>query len=417
MSSLFKDSLKIVDEISSFLAKEYPDSKKFISAINLLRKPQRLIKGRLKIKMDDGRVKSFIAFRSQHNDARGPFKGGIRFHPNVSEDEVKALSFWMTVKCALVDIPFGGGKGGVVVDPKKLSASELQRLSKKYAEFIAPYIGVWIDIPAPDVNTGEQEMAWMLEAYEDKVGHHAPATFTGKPVFLGGSEGRTEATGQGATYVLNEYVKVKGYKNKDIEVAVQGFGNVGYWFAKLAYELGFKIVAVSDSKGATYNPKGLDIDKVMDYKEKTGSVFGIYEKLSNDELLSLDVDVLVPAALENVLTKDNADNVKARVILEAANGPTTKEAEEILLSKKVEILPDVLCNAGGVVVSYFEWVQNLQGARWTKTEVNKKLHEVMIKSFKKVYEIRRDKNISWREAAYILAIKRIVDAMILRGRV
>lgn len=414
--SLYISALKQLEDIVPLLRGEYKDKERFDRAVDSLKKHQRLLKGKLRIKMDSGKTKTFLSYRSQHNDARGPYKGGIRFHQNVSEDEVKALSFWMTIKCAVVDIPYGGAKGGVVVNPKELSEQELERLSKAYAEFLVPYIGPWKDIPAPDVNTGEQEMAWMLEAYEKKLGIHAPATFTGKPISLGGSAGRTEATGQGAVYVLQRFTKLKNLRPKQTTIAVQGFGNVGFWFAKLASDLGYKIVAVSDSKGGVYNLRGLNINKLLSHKEKTGSVVGLYDELTNDELLALKVDFLVPAALENVITEKNAESVKAKYILEAANGPTTLEAEKILLQKKVDILPDVLCNAGGVTVSYFEWAQNLQGIHWTKEEINKKLNKIMVKSFEEINKTKERKDISYRQAAYVLAVRRVIDAIILRGK-
>jgi glutamate dehydrogenase/leucine dehydrogenase len=329
----------------------------------------------------------------------------------------------MTIKNAVVGVPYGGGKGGIAFDPKSLTESELERLCKKYAEYITPYIGPWKDVPAPDVNTGGREMAWMLEAYENKVGEHAPATFTGKPIELGGSLGRTEATGQGGVYVLQSYAKNLEFTPRKTSIAVQGFGNVGYWFARLASELGFKIEAVSDSSGGLYDEKGLNIEKTLTLKEKVGSFAEAARKnknakfVSNEELLGLKVDVLVPAALENAVNENNVKAIKAKVILELANGPTTPEAEEVLLSKKVDVLPDVLCNAGGVTVSYFEWVQNLHGYRWTKVRVNGELKTIMESAFEEIHEVVKRKKISYRKAAYLLAVKRIIDAMILRGRV
>jgi glutamate dehydrogenase len=424
MSTAFDNAKKQLDKVVALLAKDYPDKKKFVSAIDKLKTPQSFHKARLKVKMDNGKTQTFEAYRSQHNDARGPFKGGIRFHPNVSVDEVKALSLWMSVKCAVAGIPYGGGKGGIIVDPKALSASELERLCKAYGEFLAPFIGPWRDVPAPDVNTGGREMAWMLEAYEQKAGYHAPATFTGKPIEMGGSLGREEATGQGGVYVLQKYVQAKKIYSNKVRLAIQGFGNVGYWFAKLASDLGYKVVAVSDSSGGLFSSKGLNISKVTKLKESYGSFKYAYEKnksefkfISNEELLTLNVDILVPGALENALTQDLAKKVKAKVVLEMANGPTTPEAEEILLKKKVDILPDVLCNAGGVTVSYFEWVQNLHGYSWTKERVNEELKAIMEKAFTEIYEVAKSKKISYRQAAYVLAVKKIIDAMILRGRV
>jgi len=422
MASAFKNALRQLADSSALLASDFPDKRRFRQAIDHLKNPQRLLKKKLVLRLDGQKKASFQAFRSQYNDARGPFKGGIRFHPQVSEDEVKALSFWMAVKCAVTDIPYGGGKGGIKIDPKKHSEAELRRLSKEYASWLSPYIGPWKDVPAPDVNTGEREMAWMLEAFEGRFGSHAPATFTGKPIALGGSLGRTEATGQGGVYILSEYSKIKKLKNSKTEIAVQGFGNVGFWFSKLAGKLGYKIVAVSDSSGGIYDPKGLNVDKLSLLKEKFGSFEKASKKeglkfITNEDVLTLPVDILAPAALENAIGEDNAMRVKAKAILELANGPTSPEGEKILLRKKVDVIPDVLCNAGGVTVSYFEWVQNLHGYRWTKERVNSELSVVMKKSFGDIYSIVKSKKVSFRNAAYILALKRIVDAMMLRGRV
>lgn len=422
MASAFENAKKQIDNVADLLVDEYPDKGKFKRSIELLKKPQRLLKKNLSVKLDNGKKKTFVAFRSQHNDARGPFKGGIRFHSNVSEDEVKALSTWMSIKCAVVGIPYGGGKGGVIVDPKTLSESELERLCKGYATFLAPYIGPWNDVPAPDVNTGGREMAWMLEAYEKKVGHHASATYTGKPIELGGSLGREEATGLGGFFILQNYSKVSKLVPGKAKVAIQGFGNVGYWFAKFASDAGYKVVSVSDSSGAIFESKGLVIEKMLAHKNELGSFKEVAAKknikfISNEDLLGLDVDVLVPAALENALNERNVKNVKAKAILEMANGPTTPEAEIALLNLKKDLLPDVLCNAGGVTVSYFEWVQNLYGYRWTKEEVNKELKKIMDLSFDEIQKVVKSKNVAYRKAAYFIALKRIIDAMILRGRV
>lgn len=418
MVSAFENAKKQLESITPLLQEEYSNKKEFKKAITKLKRPQKLLKKSLVIKMDDASKKSFMAYRSQHNDARGPFKGGIRFHPRVSEDEVKALSFWMTIKCAVVDLPYGGAKGGVKVDPRRLSTNELKRLSLKYADFIAPYIGPKHDIPAPDVNTNQRVIAWMLKEYEKKVGHPEPAAFTGKPLELGGSQGRTEATGQGGVYILQAFAKRVGFNPQKTKIAIQGFGNVGYWFAKLAKDVGFNVVAVSDSSGSIYKTSGLNIDKLKEYKHKFGSFKQTafkkkLEFISNDKLLALDVDILVPAALENAIKKDTVEKVRAKTVLEMANGPTTPEAEQILINKGIDILPDVLCNAGGAVVSYFEWVQNLSGKRWNKQKVNGQLKKVMTKAFKEIYIVKEQRKISFRQAAYILAAKRVIDAMIL----
>jgi len=422
MKSAFTVALQQLDSAASLLEKDYQDKKKFNKAISLLRKPQNFISKKLTIKLDNGKKKNFMAFRSQHNDARGPFKGGIRFHPNVSEDEVKALSMWMTWKCAVVGLPYGGAKGGIIVDPKKLSKTELERLSRAYAEFISPHIGPRVDVPAPDVNTNEQIMTWMLDAYEKKIGKHSPATFTGKPIALGGSLGRTEATGRGGVCVLQSYVKEKKLKPEKTSIVIQGFGNVGFWFAKLAQEAGFKVVAISDSSGGIYTAKGLNLDKIAKAKEKYGSFAeatkkGKFKIISNEDLLNLDVDVLVPAALEGAINDKNAGNIKAKVIIEMANGPVTPEAEKILLKKGVVVLPDILCNAGGVTVSYFEWVQNLHGYQWTEKRVNSELKKKMNIAYKEISRMVRKKKVSFRKASYLLAVKKVVDTIILRERV
>lgn len=431
MVSAFANAKKQIDNVASIIEPDYEDKRRFKKAVELLKKPDRVVSLSLSLRMDDGKTGKFKAFRSQHNDARGPYKGGIRFHPNVSEDEVKALSTWMSIKCAVVGIPYGGAKGGIIVNPKSLSLPELQRLCMKFAESIASYIGPWKDVPAPDVNTGGREMSWMLEAYEKKIGHQAPATFTGKPIELGGSQGREEATGLGGFHILNNYVGNKELKKGRTEIAVQGFGNVGYWFAKFAYDAGYKVVAVSDSSGGLYNPKGLNVSELSDLKAKYESFVNVPVNskqkaisrarptsfVSNKQLLELPVDILVPAALENAITIDNSKNIKAKTVLEMANGPTTPEAESVLLKRGIDVVPDVLCNAGGVTVSYFEWVQNLNGYYWTKEKVYEELKKIMDISFEEIYKVVKEKKISYRQSAYVLAVKRIVDAMFLRGRV
>jgi len=321
---------------------------------------------------------------------------------------MKALAFWMAVKCAVVGIPFGGSKGGVAVDPSSLSQGELRRLSFAYANFIAPIIGPWQDVPAPDVNTDGVIMAWMLEAYEKKIGQQAPATFTGKPVELGGSQGRIGATGFGGVVILKEYLKKINAKKANAKLAVQGFGNVGYWFAKFADEAGFKVVAVSNSKGGIYNPKGLKIDKLTD---------SFKPNITNAELLALPVDVLVPAALENAITNTNAKKINAKCILEMANGPTTPEADEILAKKGIDVIPDVLANAGGVTVSYFEWVQNLQSYFWSQEKVFAEEKKILEKAFADIAAEAKARRVSFRQAAFILAVGRILEAMKLRGRI
>ena len=398
MTSLYQSVIGQIAAIKPLLAADFPDKKVFNKAFAKILIPDRVVKKVLTLS-----GKKFIAFRSQHNNARGPYKGGVRFHPEVSEDEVKALSILMSLKTAVAGIPYGGAKGGIKFDPGKLSLSELEKLSKTYAKTFSSLFGPWLDVPAPDVNTNDQTMAWMLDAYERKIGHLSPATFTGKPIALGGSLGRAEATGLGGVYVLEKYCK-----SKKATIAVQGFGNVGYWFTYFAIAEGFKVVAVSDSTGGIYNPTGFKMADLLDLKNRK-------KTLSNAELLHLPVDILVPAALENVINKDNADKIKAKTVLEMANGPVTNEAAEILDKKGIDILPDILCNSGGVTVSYFEWAQNLQGYSWTKEEVFKKLKEIMVKSYAEIEAIKKVKQVSYKKAAGILAVKKILDAMILRG--
>ena len=404
MSSPFEDAKVLLDSVSPLVGQD----------ISKLKTPQKIIKGEISITLDSGKKKSFFAIRVQHNNARGPFKGGIRFHPKVNEDEVKALALLMTLKCAAIDIPYGGAKGGVAVDPKDLSEGELKRLSEAYAEFIAPFIGAQIDVPAPDVNTDGKIMAWMLAAYEKKKGVQAPATFTGKPIEYGGSLGRTEATGRGGVEILKAYAKKLGIKNSELKIAVQGMGNVGYWFGKLAIDAGFKVVAISDSSGAIYSKEGVDVEKLLKLKEKYGSLERVSKEeemklVSNEELLALAVDVLVPAALEAAINKDNMKSLSARAIIEMANGPVTAAAE-YLIGKGVDVIPDILANAAGVMVSYFEWIQNLNNERWSEEKVNANLRKKMVKSFTEIQKIVNEKRFSYRKAAYFLAVKRVLDA-------
>ena len=367
--------------------------------------------------MDNGSTKIFKGFRSQHNDALGPHKGGIRFHPDVSRDEVKALSFWMTMKCAVVGIPLGGGKGGVIVNPKELSVVELEKLSRGYIRAIYKYIGPTQDIPAPDVYTTPQIMAWMMDEYEKLTGEHAPGVITGKPLHLGGSEGRGFATAQGGVYVLREAVKKMGMNPSETKVAIQGFGNAGSFMAKILSEDGYKIVAVTDSRGGAMNMDGLDIAAVEAHKAANKSVVGAPGTItvSNDDILELDVDVLVPAALENVITEANAVNVKAKVIIELANGPVTPEADKILHKSGVVFVPDILSNAGGVTVSYFEQVQNAMNFYWTEKEVLEKLEPIMTQAFADVWERKERYNVDMRTAAFIRAIERVREGMLARG--
>lgn len=381
--------------------------------IERLKQPDRYVQVSIPLQMDDGSQRIFIGFRSQHNNARGPYKGGIRFHPQVNLDEVRALSFWMSFKNAVVNVPFGGGKGGIIVDPKQLSESELERLSRGYIRKIAPIIGPQTDVPAPDVNTNGKIMGWMLDEYEKITGTKAPATFTGKSLDNGGSQGRTEATGFGGGYVLREALKLKVVDlGGDLSVAIQGFGNVATYFAEAAKTAGFKVVALSDSKGGIYNPGGIDIAAVEEHKKQTGALSGLSgtKDITNSELLELPVAVLVPAALENVLTAENANNIKAKLVIEMANGPTTTEADAIFEQRGIITIPDILSNSGGVATSYFEWYQNMHNESWSKEDVFAKLDDLMTKAFAVVLETRNKYNTSFRNAAYIVAANRIFEA-------
>ena len=383
----------------------------------ILRTPKRVLEVSIPTKMDNGQVKVFTGYRVQHNLARGPAKGGIRYHPNVTVDEVKALATWMTWKCATVNIPFGGGKGGVICDPKRMSKGELERLTRRYTSEILPIIGPDCDIPAPDVYTDAQVMAWMMDTYSMTTGHTVLGVVTGKPVSLGGSLGRHEATARGCLFAIEEACRVKRINLRGSSVAIQGFGNAGSIAAKLLLEKKARIIALSDSRGGVHNPRGLDPLKAARFKERTGSVVGMPggARISNEDLLALKCDILIPAALENVITLENAEHVQAKIVAEAANGPTTPRADEVLARKGTFLLPDILANAGGVTVSYFEWVQNHYSYSWTEQEVNAKLAEVMHRSFLDVLEISRKYHVHMRTAAYILAVGRVADATLVRG--
>ncbi len=383
----------------------------------MLRKPKREVTVNFPVRMDDGSVRIFTGYRVQHNVAVGPSKGGIRFHPDVTLDEVRALAMWMTWKCSVVDLPFGGGKGGVICDPKQLSMGELERITRRYATEIACMIGPMSDIPAPDVNTTPQIMAWIMDTYAMHSGAQAFPVVTGKPVELGGSLGRNEATGRGVMLTAIEALESQGIPIEGAKVAVQGFGNVGSTAAYLLQDEGARIVAVSDSQGGIYNPDGLDVRDVIRHKQATHSVTGYpgTRPVVNAELLELPCDLLVPAALEGVIHAGNAPNIKARVIAEGANGPMTPEADEILFKRGVMVVPDILANAGGVTVSYFEWVQALQSFYWSLEEVNGHLYKHVTRSFDQVMAISREKQVNLRVAAYIKAIARVAKAIELRG--
>jgi glutamate dehydrogenase (NAD(P)+) len=367
--------------------------------------------------MDDGSVQVYTGFRVQHNLGRGPAKGGIRYHQDVSLDEVKALAMWMTWKCAVVGIPYGGGKGGVIVDPKKLSQKELESLSRRFFTEIEVLVGPEKDIPAPDVNTNAQVMAWFMDTYSMHAGHTVPGVVTGKPISLGGSEGRNEATARGTVFCIVEAARHLGMELPKCTVAIQGFGNAGSIAATLIDAEGASVVAVSDSTGGIHNPGGLDIKRVIAWKKEHGTVQGFpgSTDITNAEVLEVDCNILIPAALENQITERNAGNIKARLIAEAANGPTTPEADRILFKNSKFMIPDILCNAGGVTVSYFEWVQDLNRDHWSERVVNEKLKEIMVRSFSEVLAIARREQIDMRTAAYLLAVQRVADATAMRG--
>ena len=414
--SFFSKTVKLIEDTEGILANEYPDKRLFTQKINYLKKPERVIKKILEIKTHGGEPLTFLAFRSQHSNVLGPYKGGIRFHPDVNEDEVKALSMLMSLKCSLAGIPFGGGKGGIRIDPKTMSESDLEVLSKAYASNFSKHFGKNLDVPAPDVNTNGKIMAWMLEEFNKKTGENSPAVFTGKPISIGGSLGRIQATGFGGVSVLKAYAKKQGMEPSETSVAIQGFGNVGYWFAKLAEEEGYKIVAISDSTGAVIDNRGLKVDTCKSLKNEFGSFKnaadqGNFVLRSNEELLTMEVDVLVPSALEDMITNKNMEKIKAKAIIETANGPTSSEAENFLTQKGIDVIPDILGSAGGVITSYFEWYQNMHSETWTEEQVLDELDSYMLRAFQAVYDIKQNKNLTYRQAASYIALKRIINKM------
>ncbi|OHR73394.1 Glu/Leu/Phe/Val dehydrogenase [Neisseria sp. HMSC70E02] len=384
----------------------------------ILKSPQRVLEVTFPVKLDNGTVKTFTGYRSQHNNAVGPYKGGVRFHPNVNLDEVKALSIWMTIKCCVAGIPYGGGKGGITLDPRDYSEAELERISRAYSEAISPLIGEKIDIPAPDVNTNGKIMSWMVDAYENIVKKSAPGVFTGKPVEFGGSLARTEATGYGVNFAAVQALEKLGKDVKGATYAIQGFGNVGYHTGYYAHQSGAKVVAVSTVDVAIYNENGLDMEALFKEFQEKGFITneaGYGKEISNAELLALDVDVLAPCALENQLTSENAGKVRAKIVVEGANGPTTPEADAILRQNGVLVVPDILANCGGVVVSYFEWVQNLQGYYWEFDEVQEKETVVLRRAFRDIWNLAQEYDVDLRTASYMMSIRRVEKAMKLRG--
>ncbi len=383
----------------------------------LLKEPAKVLEVGIPVKMDDGSIKVFRGWRSQHSHATGPTKGGIRFHPEVYLDEVKALSMWMTFKCGVVGLPYGGGKGGIRVDPRKLSTRELEQLTRKYVDSIAEIIGPEKDIPAPDVYTTPQIMSWFMDEFSKLRGYNVPGVVTGKPVENSGSAGRSSATARGCMFVIREAAKQINLPAAGTTVAIQGFGNAGSNAAKLLNDIGCKIIAVSDSKGGIYDPNGLTPSDVIAHKAQTGTVVGLAgaQSITNEDLLTSNVDILIPAAFENQITTDIAKRVKAKIVAEAANGPTTPEADEILFNKGIMVVPDILASAGGVTVSYFEWVQNIMNFYWTEAEVNQRLEDIMVKAFKQIYDMHTNMNVDLRLAAYMVALQRIANTIKSRG--
>lgn len=420
MSNHFKEALSIFNDTCKLMNIDHDE-------LEILRSPERIIEVALPVLMDDGRIKVFNAFRVQYNNIRGPYKGGLRFHPQVNMDEVKALAFWMTIKCAVANIPYGGGKGGITVDVKKLSTKELERLTRAYVRGFVDFVGPETDIPAPDVYTNPQIMAWFMDEYSHIKGKNTPGVVTGKPLEAGGSLGRGTATSQGGFYVFEEVLKKLSAKGgsafggkitkANTTIAIQGFGNVGSNFAEIASKGGYKVVAVSDSRGGIYYERGLNIEKVIAHKKQTGSVMNFEDakNISNEKLLELPVDILVPAALEGVINEKNAGKVKAKVVFELANGPTSSEADKKLHKKGIVVVPDVLANSGGVIVSYFEWVQNIRHYYWDAAKVDAILKKQITDAFNEVWKELEANKVEMRKAAYIVAVKRLVNALKVRG--
>lgn len=386
------------------------------SMYELLKEPMRILEVRIPVRMDDGKTKVFTGFRAQHNDAVGPTKGGVRFHPDVNREEVMALSMWMTLKCGIVDLPYGGGKGGIICDPREMSMHEIEKLSRGYVRAISQIVGPNKDIPAPDVFTNSQIMAWMFDEYSKIDEFNSPGFITGKPIVLGGSQGRDKATAQGVTIVINEAAKKRGLDMQGARVVIQGFGNAGSFLAKFLHDAGAKVVGISDAYGALHDPNGLDIDYLLDRRDSFGTVTNLFDNtISNKELFELDCDILVPAAISNQITEENANDIKASIVVEAANGPTTAEATKMLTDRGILLVPDVLASAGGVTVSYFEWVQNNQGYYWTQEEVDERLNKKLVDAFDNIYNVATTRNIDMRLAAYMVGARRTAEAARFRG--
>ena len=420
-TNIFEDAIRRLDR-----AFQYAEIDQ--EAVERLKHPKQILEVSIPVRMDDGSLRVFTGFRVRHDDTRGPTKGGIRYHPDVNLAEVKALAFWMTFKCAVAGLPYGGGKGGVIVNPKELSRMELERLTRGFIEQIADFIGPETDVPAPDVYTNAMIMGWMMDEYSKIHRRRTPAVVTGKPIPLGGSLGRDDATGRGAYHCIKELEQKRGWKPEEIRVAVQGFGNAGQHVARLLQADGYRVLAVSDSRGGIYKSDGFDIPSLIHVKNESRKLAAVYceesvcevveaDTSTNEQLLELDVDLLIPAALENQITKENADRIQAPVIVEVANGPITGDADQILNEKAKLVVPDILANAGGVTVSYFEWVQNKAGYYWTLDEVHSRLHEIMSREFNAVHDFMEQKEIDMRTAAYALALNRIGEAIASQGTV
>jgi len=418
-ATIFDDAIRRLDDAFEYANIDH-------EALNKLKHPKAIMQVSIPVRMDDGTQKIFTGYRVRHNDTRGPGKGGIRFHPTVHMNEVKALALWMTCKCAVVGIPFGGAKGGIVVNPKELSRMELERLSRGFIRQIADFIGPEIDIPAPDVYTNAMIMGWMMDEYSKIRRQRTPAVITGKPIPLGGSLGRDDATGRGGYYCIKELETRRNWNPGETTVAVQGFGNLGQHIARLLHADGYRVVAVSDSQGAIYKPEGFDIPSLIYVKNESRRLEAVYcqgtvveaveaQQITNEELLELDVDILIPAALENVITAENAGRIKAEVIIEGANGPTTADADRVLYGNDQLVVPDILANAGGVTVSYFEWVQNRAGYYWTEEEVQSKMQTIIAREFGSIYQLMQEKEIDMRTAAYVVALNRIGAAIEAKG--
>lgn len=418
-NNVFEDAIRRLDR-----AFQYADIDQ--EAVERLKHPKKILEVSIPVRMDDGSLRVFTGYRVRHDDTRGPTKGGMRYHPAVDLAEVKALAFWMTFKCAVVGLPFGGGKGGIIVNPKDLSRMELERLSRGFIEQIADFIGPETDVPAPDVYTNAMIMGWMMDEYSKIHRRRTPAVITGKPIPLGGSLGRDDATGRGAYYCIKELEHKHGWKPDEVRVAVQGFGNAGQHVARLLHADDYKIVAVSDSRGGIYRKDGFDIPSLIHMKNESRRLKAVYcdesvcesvkaDTITNEALLELDVNLLIPAAMENQITSDNVNRIQAPVIVEVANGPITSEADQILNEKGILVVPDILANAGGVTVSYFEWVQNKSGYYWTLDEVHERLHKIMVREYNAVYDLMEQKEIDMRTAAYVLALNRIGEAIESQG--